>query len=280
MRTSSVGLVVTILFHASLAVGQPSGAPSPAPPAVQPTAEAAEPHVEAGIRDDAASGRTWLSPTALTPPAGTFSAQSVQILFAGASFSPTDRLAISVNTVMPLPGVGWVVLGGIKLKVAELGRLKLAAHLSLTYVDSYVVSDDGDGREEPGEREDVHGGLAILGGVATLCLDGGCHSFLNAYLSSGGSVEADAGVDVPINVFGSLAWIQRLAGRFKLAFELFSITENDADVGVFGWYGMRYARRSFAMDAGMVRVFCEGCGDVEGLEVLGAPWLAFTFRAL
>ena len=278
MRSSSVGVAVAFLLHASLAAAQPGTAGSATSPPAPPAARSGEPSVEAGIRDDAASGRTWVSPTALTPPAGTFGAQSVQILIAGASYSPTDRLAISANTFLPLPGAGWIVLGGIKLKVADLGRLKLAAHLAVTYVDGEVTVHDG-GREL-GEREHVRGGRAILGGVGTLCLDAGCHSLLNGYLSSGIAMEAGEGVHGPNSVFGSVAWIQRLAGRFKLALELFSIIEQDADPGAFGWYGMRYTRRSFAFDAGMIRVFCDDCGEVHDLGGFGLPWLAFTFRAL
>lgn len=79
--------------------------------------------------------------------------------------------------------------------------------------------------------------------------------------------------------FASLAWIQRLGGRAKLALEVITITGDEVVTGV-AWYGLRFTWPSFAVDAGLARVFCDGCEDDDDQPAVGLPWLAFTYRAL
>src|SRR5665647_2600290 len=58
--------------EAPLPPAPPPPAPTPivvAPPVVVAPPEVAAPTVDKGVVDDANSGRSWLSPTALTPPA-------------------------------------------------------------------------------------------------------------------------------------------------------------------------------------------------------------------
>lgn len=278
MRSSSIGLVVAILLPASLAAAQPGPAATAGPPSGPPPAQAGEPSVEAGVGEDAASGRTWMSPTALTPPAGTFSAQSVQILIAGASYSPTDRLAISANAFIPLPGAPWIVLAGVKLKLADLGRLKVGAHLGLGYLEGELLEEDGDGGEADVVRE-VWGARAYFGGVATLCLDRGCHSLLNGYLSFPVAMDDEGEVYVGLAGYGSVAWLQRVTRRLKLALEIFAYA-GGGEVDVAGWYGVRFAWPSFAIDAGLIRIICDACEGNDDHPAVGLPWLAFTYRAL
>jgi hypothetical protein len=274
MRARQIGVVIAVLMHGLPAAAQPGGASSGAPPPVPLAPDAREPSLEAGIRDDASSGRAWVSPTALTPPAGTFSAQSVELSMIGVGYSFTDRLVVSVTTLLPLPDAPRLGIANVKLKLVDIGRLKIAAHVNVDYVANVEV-DDGDVYDD-----DVRAaGVAFLGGAATYCLDRGCHSILNGY-ASGGYLFHAVGVQRSVPFLGSLAWTQHVRGRMKLMLEAMgslSVGEVD-DPGQFaGWYGLRFASRDMALDVGLVKFVCDGCdqGDAVGL-----PWLAFAYRSL
>ncbi len=239
----------------------------------RPIAGEPVPGFEAGIREDANSGRAWLSPTALTPPAGTFSVQSSELLILGASYSFTDRFVVSANTLIPITSeMPLILLTTVKLKVADIGRFKFAAHANLNYVGNPDIGED--------EGDDSFG-TALLGGAATVCLDRDCHSLLNGYLGAGFLLET--GVDQnAVPFLASVAWAQRLGRRVKLVVEAdsgFVVGEvNDVGEGLLVWYGIRFTSSAIGVDLGLVKPACDDC-DTDDLP-LGLPWLNFTYRAL
>ena len=269
MRTRRMEVALALLLPAASAAAQP-GATAPAAPVVA----APVPGHEAGIRDDANSGRTWLSPTALTAPAGTFSVQSLELLIIGASYSFTDRFVMSVNTLVPIADdMPLILLTTLKLKVADLGRVKLAAHANLGYFDGLGIGEDED---------DEDFGTAVVGGVATFCIDAECHSIFNAYLGAGFLIQPDVDQN-SVPFLGSAAWVQRLGGRVKLVLEANAgFTVGDVDQiaeGLLAWYGLRFTSSAIGVDLGLVKPICIDCDDGDDIA-LGLPWLNFTFRAL
>ncbi len=71
----------------------PPTAPMPPPPPVVPVEPVS--NVDKGIVEDANAGRMWLSPTALTEPAGTWSFSDYDLLVVGLSYAATDTVSIS-----------------------------------------------------------------------------------------------------------------------------------------------------------------------------------------
>src|SRR5213596_3632447 len=112
MRTRvSIGMIVSSCLVSTLAFAQPgaddgTGSEAPPPPPAPapvmapppPTAPmqppqpppAEESHVDKGILEDANAGRSWISPTALTEPAGTWTFSDFELLLASLQYSPTD----------------------------------------------------------------------------------------------------------------------------------------------------------------------------------------------
>ncbi|HTE53242.1 MAG TPA: hypothetical protein VK698_20450 [Kofleriaceae bacterium] len=270
MRATPIGLAVALLLRAASAEAQPGATTATIPAA--PAAAAPAPGQEAGIRDDANSGRTWLSPTALTAPAGTFSIQSTELLMIGASYSFTDRFVVSASTFLPITtDMPLILLTTLKLKVADRGRLKLAAHANLGYFEGLGIGEEDD---------DDDFGTAVVGGVATVCLDPECHSLFNAYLGAGFVLQP--GVDQSsVPFLASAAWVQRLGGRVKLVLEAnggFTVGgTNDVAEGLLAWYGLRFTSSAIGVDLGLVKPLCSECDD--GIA-LGLPWVSFSYRAL
>lgn len=269
MRGAPIGAIFAVLLRAAGAAAQP-GAATSTEPAKNPAGEPLPSH-EAGIREDANSGRTWLSPTALTAPAGTFSIQSSELLIIGASYAFTDGFVVSASTLIPITTeMPLILLTTVKLKVADLGRLKLAAHANVNYFG-----------EPAGDDEDDSFSFALLGGAATYCLDRECHSLLNGYLGAGFLLQTEVDQNA-VPFLGSVALVQRLGGRVKLVLEAnsgFILGEvNDIGQGLLAWYGLRFTSSAIGVDLGLVKPLCDDC-DTDELPI-GLPWLNFTYRAL
>ena len=228
-------------------------APVPPPPS----------NVDEGVLEDASSGRNWLTPTALTPPAGTFTISDFELFVLGASYSVTDQLQISGATLLPIvsrtPFVG--ILSG-KLQILRAGRVRAAAQASVLYVHDH---DDS--------------AVAFTGGGAlTLCLDGGCNSYASGYLGAG--FARDNNSSVPIGVSATV--VARLARHVKLMVELDTggvVGKLDAAAdGLLAWYGVRFTSPNIGVDLGFVKPICGDC-DNNHLP-LGLPFVAVSYRAL
>ena len=244
------------------------------PPAATATVAAPPPVItstkQAGILEDANSGANFITPTALMPPEGTWSFNSTELFFLGASYSFTDQVLFSIQTLVPIvPDEFQPYMLTGKFGLVDSGQVHLALHGALA---GSILND--------GDQNDSFNTLT-LGGTLTFCLDGECHSYLNGYAGLGFLLASDVDqTSVPVVFGGALA--KKLGRHVKLLIEVDSgavIGDYDevAD-GVLGFYGLRFAYSSIAVNAGLVRPFGP---DVEmDAFPLGFPWVGFTYRGL
>ena len=261
---SSVCALTIMAATAAAQPGQPAPPEEPPQPSmpVQPAPES--PNIDQGVLDDANSGRTWLSPTALTPPKGTWTFSNHMLFLVGGSYSVTDTVALSASTLVPIasdqPFFGYFTA---KAQLIRAGKVRVAGHASAVLVTDSQGDDDFS--------------VGTLGAALTYCIDAACHSFLNVYGGGGFSSETDNS-SVPIVVSGSL--VQRLGKRIKLVLEADSALIlgeiNDVGEGVLAWYGLRFTSRNIGVDFGLFKPLCADC-DTEVFPI-GFPWLSFTYR--
>jgi hypothetical protein len=259
-----------------IVVAPPSG-PPPAPP------PPAHPGIDQGVIDDANSGRSWLMPTALTAPAGTWSFTDYELLSVGASYAATDHLGISLTTLIPIvSGQPLVGLLTAKYQVVSVGALRVAGQFAFGF-------STGGG--------DSSGGAGTIGGVATLCLDHPCSSTLSGYVGVGFGSSGES--TVPVLVAGSVA--VRLSRHVKLVGEvdtgyLAGNSFDSTDAGFLLWYGLRFTSRNIGVDLGLMEPIIKeyttnsdgttsttasyqvGFGD--GVLPAGFPFVSFTYRGL
>ena len=238
----------------------PPAAYPPAPPVgyVQP----ANTTFERGVMEDANSDRALLMPTALTPPAGTFSFTNYEIFWMTASYSPTDNLQITAGTAVPLvadmPFVGTL---SAKLQLAKTNTVRLALHGT---IGGGVESGSG-------------GSAGLVGGVLTYCLDAQCLSHLNGYVGAGITVESSAAVPMIIAASG----VFRLTNRLRAVVELDTayVAGDFANTGnsFLANYALRFTGPNLGVDFGFIKLFVDG-EDVLSEVPLGIPFVSFTYR--
>jgi hypothetical protein len=243
----------------------PPPPPPPSPPGDPgPAASAVAGAAPAGVLEDANSGRTWASPTALMAPAGSWTFNDYELFLVGGSYALSDSFQLALSTLVPITSDQplFLILTG-KARILAAGALHIAAHGTVVY-----VGDDAESFT-----------IGTVGGVITHCLDADCHSHFNGYAAAGFSKESDTSA-VPFVLSG--AFVGRVNRRIKLVFEAdsgFVLGEiNEAANGFLGWYGLRFTSRHIGVDVGLVRPFGEGV-DMEVFP-LGFPWLNFTYREL
>ncbi len=240
--------------------------PPPPPPMPLPIDPAPASTVDKGVIQDANAGRSFIMPTALVEPAGTWSFSDFELLMVSLSYSVSDQFSISGSTLLPLttdfPFFG--LLSG-KYQVIKSGRVRGAVQGAVSH-----VRVDGNG---------VTG--AILGGALTLCLDDDCHSHATGYLGAGFAHENQTAV--PMVFSGSLAL--RMVNHLKLLLEAdsgFVVGDiNDQVDGFLAWYGVRFTSPIIGVDLGFAKPICTGdtnCG-IDELP-MGIPFVSFTYRSL
>jgi hypothetical protein len=302
MRKSAllVGLV-SLLASSSVVVAQPGGEPEPPPPPDQPPPPDEPPPADPvsppsppptpvvvqpppppmptgpttprGVLEDANSGRNWLTPTALTPPAGTFSFSDFELLLVGAAYSPTDQLQLSATTLLPIVEDMplWILLSG-KFAVLQAGQLHLAVQGTFNHIR--LTDTDINGNDETDSFSS-----GSLGGALTYCFDAHCYSHVTGYLAGAFAYEAEANSSIPF--VASVSAVFKVARLVRLVFEAdtgFIIGDISEDAeGFLGWYGVRFTSRSIGVDLGFVKPV--GFGDDGGL-VMGVPFVSFTYRHL
>ena len=276
-------LAVAAITGVPLAVSAQPGAPTqptpPGPPTATPTPPQPPrvpepPAFPEGIIDDANSGRTWLSPTALTPPKGTWSFANHELFVVGLSYAPTNTIDMAVKTLIPIasdqPLVGF--LSG-KLQILKSRRLYVAATASLNYIGNFDDDDDD-------ENDDDAAIVGTLGAAATYCFSRRCRSYVNGWLAAGFSSQTNNS-SVPFVFTGAI--VAGLSKRFKFVFELDTAfiagDTNEIGDGALFWYGARFTSRSLAVDFGLAKLLCDDCDTDEALP-LGLPWVNFTYRGL
>jgi hypothetical protein len=265
-------------------MGPPSEAPSEVPPpspepptpTPTPTPTPAEPpvptpSVDKGVLDDANSGRGWLIPTALTPPAGTWSFSDFELLIIGAGYSFTDRFQVSLTTVLPItndfPIVG--MLNG-KYQFLKTGRLRAAVQAAGLFATS----------RESEEGSDTFT-AANLGGVLTLCIDRDCHSHATGYVGTGIAAADQAALPL---LFGASVAL-KAARHVKFVLEVDSAALigdiNETADGALFWYGARFTSKLIGVDLGFVQPIYDGSdGELDSELPLGIPFVSFTYRGI
>lgn len=267
--TALVASFLISLAAAATAHAQPRGAPAqPVPPPPPPPVADSQPDVDQGVIDDANSGRSWMSPTALTPPAGTWSFNDYQLFLVGGSYAFTDKFVMSASTLVPLTNdFPFTLMLTGKLQLVRQGRIRLAAH------GTYFHFNEGGSN-----TSDFSFNAGAVGGALTYCLDADCHSYANVYAGAGFSAESDNS-SVPVMLAGSLAY--RLGRRVKAVFEadsgLILGDINEVGEGIVAWFGVRFTSKHMGVDFGFVRPVCSEC-DGDDMPPIGFPWLSFTYR--
>ncbi|HRC56357.1 MAG TPA: hypothetical protein PKU97_10560, partial [Kofleriaceae bacterium] len=259
------------------APADPAAQPAPADPAAQPAPPAPAPYVpppmpaqepedpglDAGVLQDANATTNMFMPTALTPPGGTFGLHSYELFFVGASFSPTDRLLLSITSLVPLvSGQGFYGLLSAKYQVVRSSNLKVALHGTTS-----ILGGDADFT------------AGLVGGVATLCLNYDCTTHASGYAGVG--LAANDQSSFPIAFSGGL--VVRMSRALRLLVELDSALIageiNDVANGGLLWYGVRFASPSISGDVGFVRPFStDDDWDTEVFPI-GLPVVSITFRS-
>lgn len=236
----------------------PPGAAPILVPADEPPAVAAPVGIARRSREDQASERSYLAPTALVAPRGTTTVTVQAPLYPmGAvridrSFS--DRLSLGVGVAGVLADndvFGAATVHG-KLQLARGRRGAVAATLSLVN-----VPDD-----DTGDSTSV---IAVPGLVGSLCTTDDCRTLISADLQAVPGVD-----DEYLPVLGGLAIAH--GGRRQLVGELHT-TEVDGDRVWLGFVGGRFLGRTLAFDAGF------GFASVPSSEVAVDDCLDCTFRS-
>ena len=278
MRIQLALALSSLFVGASVAAAQtaePPPPPQPPPPygdpSMQPPPPPAEPAPtkEPGIMEDANSGRSWLTPTALLPPEGTWSISDFELFMFGAAYSPSDKIQLSATTILPIVEDMplWLLLSG-KAQLVDQGQLKIAAQGTFTYY-----------RDTGTDPVSTYGGS--VGAAATYCLAADCYSHVTGYLAAAFAEGSDDRA-VPFVVGGSAVF--KLARRIRLvleadsAFVVGNINEN-LD-GFLGWYGLRFTSRNIGVDLGFVKPVYFDDGDTDDPLLLGVPFVSFTYRGL
>ncbi len=249
--------------------------PAPPPPPPAPPAPIAYPQppvlvvappvssVDKGVIEDANSGRNWLTPTALTPPAGTWSFSDFELFLISGSYAVTDELSISATTLLPIvDDMPFFGIGSAKLQVIKSGNVRAAVQAAVMHIS------------ESGSDSSVT--VGNLGGAVTLCIDSDCHSHLTGYLGAGFAQEDNSAVPFVAALGATLRLTRRVKAVFEADTAFIAGDINDNDNGLLVWYGVRFTSREIGVDLGFAKPLCSGCED--GLA-MGIPFVSFTYRA-
>lgn len=239
---------------------------APPPTVVAPLPAAPASAIDKGIVDDANAGRSWLMPTALIEPAGTWSFSDFELFMISLGYSVTDQFSVSATTLLPVVSdMPFWLLVNAKFQIVKSGRVRAALQGALTTVRDGNNSANG----------------AVLGGALTLCIDDECHSHFSGYVGAGFAHEDQSAV--PFVFAGSLAY--RVGKHVKLLLEADSAYVagdiNAAADGFLAWYGVRFTSNIIGVDLGFAKPICTGSTDCSIPELpMGFPFVSFTYRAL
>ena len=245
--------------------------PPPPPPAARYTS------VDRGTLEDANAGRVAIMPTALTPPAGTWSFEDEELFLIGASYAVSDQFLISASTMIPITSdFYWGFISG-KLQVLKQGRLRAALQAGAFGVYAQSTSTDSTGNTTTSSSDSAS--AFEVGGAATYCLDDDCFSHVDGAVVAGFAHQSNS--SVPVGFMGGV--VARISNRVRLVVEadtghVFGKLSGQAN-GFLGWYGLRFTSKNIAVDLELVKPFCGG-SSCDGGPPVGLPFVAFSYRGL
>jgi len=219
------------------------------------------------VLNDANAAHGWLTPTALTDPAGTWTVSDYELVLLSIGYSPTDQLSLSATTIPPITDdIPLWLLFSAKYQLLKQGRLRLAVQGALSYFHDNDSSSSSSDSFSAGD----------LGGAATLCLDDDCNSHVSGFV--GAALARDTNSSVPFvasgTIVAALGKHVKLVGEVDSAFIVGKV--NDVANGALIWYGLRFTSQAVGVDVGFVRPI--DVGD-SGL-LLGIPVVAISYRDL
>jgi hypothetical protein len=290
MRLSIVA--VSLVWCTSLALAQP-GEPPPPPPAeapppppvvVAPATVAVTPPattVDKGTLEDANAGRVAIMPTALTPPAGTWSFEDWELFFVSASYGVTDQLVITGTAMVPITSDLYWGFISAKYQLLKQDRLRFAVQGGLAGVlfkDNTTTFDSMGNPISTTSSQTTSG--ADLAGALTYCLDDDCYSHVDGAVVAGFAHQSSSAV--PVGFMGGL--VARVGKRVRLILEadtahVFGDISGQAN-GFLGWYGVRFTSRQIAVDLALVKPFCSNNDCTSDTLPLGFPFVTFAYRGL
>jgi hypothetical protein len=236
--------------------------------AIAALAHATTVHAQAPVADgadDANAGHAWLAPTALVPPAGTWSVENDEVFAVGVAYAITDRLIASATVdVVPERGTHVGAFGSMKLQVVRAGRVRVAIQAG----GMYVYDRDSGGTSDSA--------FADIAGVATVCIDRDCASHVDGFAGVGYRVDYSDG-EIPA-AFGA-AVVAKLVGPVKLVAEVDQFIDASNVIGqrqpTLAWMGVRITSRHAGVDLGAVVCF-ESAGDCASPRAF--PVLVAAYR--
>lgn len=250
----SVGIIATLfalLGLAGSAAAQPGLAPGPSQPPV-----AGDLATTAGTGDDVLGDRAWMSPTALTQPAGSVTVSYLQLGPVGTAvgtYGVSDGFQLSGVAMKPFGEDGGLYMASAKLRILGSGTHRLAIQGGVTHFD-----------EGTSEQLQIFG----VGAAGTICLDDACRSLISGYLGTARVSDDD---ERPI--VSSVSLIARLTARVKLVGELDHgfVRDSNGDDITLGWVGGRVTSDTWAFDIGLVRPLDDDTDDI-------LPMVGLTYR--
>ena len=214
-------------------------------------------------------------PTALTPPAGTWSFDDYELVLVGISYAVTDQFQVSATTMVPVTSdLYWGFLSA-KLQILKAGNLRVAAQAGVAFVSEKEDNFDAMGNDITSSTLTSGG---EVGAAATYCIDPDCYSHVDGFVGAAFAHQNDSSVPVAF----SAAFVARLGKHVRLVAEadtahLFGRLNDQAD-GILGWYGVRFTSRSIGVDVGFAKPFCSDCSS--STFPIGFPIVAFAYRGL
>ena len=250
----------------------PPPPPAPAPVAVAPPIAAAPraSTVDQGVVDDATSPGAFLFPSALSEPAGTFTAslgfgadtsfKTTELTHLGVSYSPTSEVTLSGTLLIPTETDIHVGMLSAKAQILRSGRVRGALFGTL------LIASSGGNTEQAG----------LVGGAVSYCIDEACNSYASGDLGLG--LEHSSSSGAPILVSGSV--VAQVAPHVKLAAEVVTGFTVGSDVSGAGssqfvaFYGARFTEKNLGLNVGFIKPF----GDHIGVDGPGAMFATLTAR--
>jgi hypothetical protein len=249
----ALAFLALVLLAPLSAAQEPPPPPPPAPVSPSP-----------GLDEDPHIDRVWLTPTAITQPAGSTSFNSYELVFLGITHAFTDNFQLTAVVFPPyvedLPFLG-LLNAKVSFTADERLHFALAGGLAMAHIDDETTS------------------AGVLTAAMSLCTDAPCASIFSAFLTTGFSLTEDDSA-VPLGFGASLA--QRLGRHIKLVLEVatggaFASSEVELAEGLLFTYGVRFFTGNLAGDVGLFRpiLFSE---EDDLPFILGFPVVTFSYR--